>query len=815
MIKAMLQGGCAIGALLCAIPAAQAQDVGSTAETAAAASGGFDEIIVTARRRDETAIAVPASIIAIGAEQIERQGIRSFDDLAMLTPSLTVGQATSGVGGSIVLRGIGTAAGTNPSFDQTVTVNIDGVQISRGNALRMGQIDMGSIEILKGPQALFFGKNSPAGVISIKTADPTDDFESMIRATYDPSARGVTGDAFVSGAIADGLKIRLAGSISRTQGWFKNDAEKALSANDIRPGTVTVTDTRGPRSKFYFGRATVIAEPTDKLSLRGKFTYSHNRGDWITFGQFQRFYCASGKAALGSQLAVLGNLPGLADALAVDDCKADDHYTNGDLNPAFQNGATDDVGGSYGGSRSTFRLASLEANYDLSDSIRLTSVTGSTLLKERIWGSYNYAPSDAVINFALNIPTNYKSFSQEARIVTAFPDSPVNGLVGIFYEDSKLTGSVRNYLASAKVFDQHTDGTAFSIYGQLLINLTDQLELAGGGRWSHEKKRFDVFLNGVAQAVGRDDATFKNFSPEATLTFRPNSQFTAYAAYKTGFKSGGFAYTLTHLSPATAAIGLNNFYKPEKVRGGEIGIKTALANNRVRLNVAAYYNKFTDLQVTSLDNSTGFPVFRINNAASAEIKGIEGDIQWRPAGVEGLSLRAALNYNIAKYKSFVAPCAIGQTIQEGCTLAPNALGAFTAQDLSGEPLLNAPRWNGSLGASYDSSLGGSGIWGGVNFDLTYKSRYTPHADQQPWSYQNKVAFLNGSVRVYAENNLWEVAVIGKNLTNRYRVTAASNVPITGIGTRTGTAVEGGRAELVGYVNRGREVLIQLTFRPGS
>src|ERR1700709_2471246 len=97
----------------------------------------------------------------------------------------------------IALRGVGTT-GNNPTFDQTVSVNIDGVQISRGNALRVGQIDMNSIEILRGPQALFFGKNSPAGIVTIHTADPTDQFDAMVQATYDPVARRASGGATLS-----------------------------------------------------------------------------------------------------------------------------------------------------------------------------------------------------------------------------------------------------------------------------------------------------------------------------------------------------------------------------------------------------------------------------------------------------------------------------------------------------------------------------------------------------------------------------------------------------------------------------------------
>jgi len=125
---------------------------------------------------------VPVAVTVLGSEQLRTLAVDSLQDLRAVTPGISVGEVSGGVGGTVSLRGVGTTAGSNPTFEQTVAVNIDGVQLSRGGAVRVGQIDMEKIEVLRGPQALFFGKNSPAGVISITTADPGRSFEVEARA---------------------------------------------------------------------------------------------------------------------------------------------------------------------------------------------------------------------------------------------------------------------------------------------------------------------------------------------------------------------------------------------------------------------------------------------------------------------------------------------------------------------------------------------------------------------------------------------------------------------------------------------------------
>ncbi|MDX3901436.1 MAG: TonB-dependent receptor [Sphingobium sp.] len=786
------------------------------AEPAPAATSGTagDEIVITARRRDESSLAVPVAVTAVGTAQIERQNITSLSDLAKVVPGLKVGEVSGGVGGTIVLRGVGTTAGSNPSFEQTVSTNIDGIQLSRGSALRLGQIDMRTIEILKGPQALFFGKNSPAGVISVKTADPGDKLEVTARAGYEFNARETRADFVLSTPVTSTLGIRIALSASSMEGWRINDSGPAqAAANAIIPGAVSGYESRGPDKLFYFGRGTLKWQPTSDFDFRGKFTYSRDNGvGYQQSGGFQRIYCPNGMAFQANQAAALNGgvaNAALASALAADNCKADNHYANGNINPNFLAGSPG-LSNPAGVGNYLQIIGSGEINYRPSSAFTLTAISGYVRQTEFRYDTYGNAPSDAVAALDFYGRTRYTQLSQEIRLASTF-DGPINFLVGAYIDDTKLTTNTVP-LVNGAVFDHRIDGNAYSGFAQATWNILSDLELAGGARVTREKRELGIKRNGVPQPLSVTHATFDNLSPEGTLTYRPTQRLTFYGAYKRGFKSGGFA-TPVNGGPPIAAPGPNYLYKPEKVRGFEIGAKALLLDGTLRLNSAAYSYLYSDLQVNSLDNSTGAPVIRVTNAAAARVKGIEGDFVFRPREISDFDLHGALSYNHANYSDFLATCYIGQTIQMGCDQNPNAAGVFQGQQLAGHALVNAPRWNAGIGFNIERPLG-SRLKIGVGSDGVYKSSYNPHPEAAPGARQKAVWFLDGSVHLFRDDRLWDVALVGRNLTNEYRVDVASNAGQTGIGARTGTSLAGGLADLNGNVNRGRELLLQFTIRPG-
>lgn len=790
-------------------------DRAASAPTPVTREGG--DIVITARRRDESSISVPVSVTAFNAAQLERMNVTTLADLASTAPGLRVGEVSGGVGGTIVLRGVGTTAGSNASFEQTVSVNLDGVGISRGSAIRLGQIDMQSIEILKGPQALFFGKNSPAGVISITTADPGNRLEVLVRGGYELDADEKRGDLVISTPLTSTVGARLALSISDMEGYRTNLAGfAAATANALRPGAVSGFEPRGPKQTFLFGRGTLRWQPGSRFDARAKFTYSKLSGiGYQQGGGFQRIYCPNGVAFQANQAAALSGgvqNPALAAALAVDDCRADDRYANGQINPAFLVGAPRGVTDPAGAGEYLQVVGSLQMNYRPSAVITVTSVSGYVKSEEFRYDTYGNSPSDAVAALDFLGRTNYTQKSQEIRVSSDLPGA-LNFLVGGYLEDSLLNTYIQSFASGGgALFDQFIDGRTYSAFAQGMFDITPRLELAGGARFTREQRDYSVVRNGVPQPLRVDKVEFDNVSPELTLTFRPTRRLTVYGAFKTGFKSGGFATPFTG-GAALVAPGPDNSYRPEKARGFEAGVKALLFGGALRVNTAAYYVDYTDLQVNSLDNSTGAPVIRVTNAAAAKVKGIEGDFVFRPGSAPGLILRGAINYNYANYTDFLATCYIGQTIAMGCNLNPGPTGNFRGQQLAGRPLVNAPRWNGALGFTYDRDLSASGVALGLSGEAVHKGSYNPHPELAPGAEQRSVWFLNGSIRLYQEASGWDVAIIGRNLTNRFRADVASNAGQTGIAARTGTSITGGLADLNGNVNRGREILLQLTVRP--
>src|SRR5690606_23695827 len=166
------------------------------------------EIIVSARRRDERLIDAPVAITAFGGESLDSYAITEFSDMSSLIPTMIAGKAASGSSASIFLRGVGSTA-LSAGFDQSVSFVVDGMPMSRGREISLSQYDVSRVEVLKGPQALFFGKNATGGLISVVTNNPTDEFEAGLKAGYGFEAQEKYGEGFISGPLTEGLRARL------------------------------------------------------------------------------------------------------------------------------------------------------------------------------------------------------------------------------------------------------------------------------------------------------------------------------------------------------------------------------------------------------------------------------------------------------------------------------------------------------------------------------------------------------------------------------------------------------------------------------
>ncbi|WP_340317967.1 TonB-dependent receptor [Rhizorhabdus argentea] len=738
-----------------------------------------DDIIVTARKRDETSLAVPLAISAVGGAELARRGITKLDDLGKVVPQLQIGESNGGIqGGTITLRGIG-SGDTSGLVEQAVSFVIDGAPVQRVSVRRMSELDIQQIEVLKGPQALFYGKNSPGGIISIRTADPTEDLAAGLRASYGFNAREAKVSGFVAGPITGNLGIRGAFYGSRVGGDQRNTVPKS---NPLR--------SRGhlPYDREYGGRITLKWEPTPEFDARFKFNYGRTRNEGV-LQNAQLVFCALGSV----------NQFNIPEA----DCTPDDRIYNLDTGTVatsrqyrFGNGKNDFLQHQI--------LTSLELGYKPTDQLSLTSIT--SLYKV----NFDYHETVSLNGLIVATGVDIRDFGQELRLQSDF-DMPVNFTLGGYYANTKGDAFSDVFVGAVSSIGQDTfvKGESYSVFAQGTWNILQTLELAGGARYSHEHKSAKVFgrrdpgIFDVPVRVTPSERSFHNISPEATLTWRPTRNFTLYGGYRQGFLSGGFS--------AAPTAALDRSYNQQKTKGFEGGLKALLFDNSLRFNLAAYRYVTTGLQVSiGFTDPQGVVSLQTVNAGKSTSEGLEADFSWKTPA-EGLSLHSALAYNRSRYNKFTALCYRGQTPAQGCNLVQNASGAFTLQDLKGQQVVRAPDWVVNFGANYEMPLS-QALKLAISGDAAYSDNFFTESRNIPGSLQPSYWQVDAGVRLIQEGQGWELALLGKNLTNEYFFIRTSEASGTGTvaGRPTGTV-----SDLIGAVNRGREVVLQASVKFGS
>ena len=242
------------------------------------------EVIVTARKVEENARYVPISISVLPRERLETYQISTLETVAGVTPDLIITRGNSGSGADISLRGIGSNF-SSIGIEQSVAVVVDDVYYGQGRILDEAFLDLGQIGVLKGPQALFFGKNSTAGVISISTADPSARFESRVRLGYDFSNDAPKGEAMVSGPVAENLRMRLVvGGQDMQGGAVRNSAPPGVYTTidaatfAVTPHAVPAPSNRSaPADRNIMARFTAVYGPVEGFSATLKASVDHDR----------------------------------------------------------------------------------------------------------------------------------------------------------------------------------------------------------------------------------------------------------------------------------------------------------------------------------------------------------------------------------------------------------------------------------------------------------------------------------------------------------------------------------------------------------
>lgn len=781
----------------------------ANASTSGVNSGG--DIIVTARKRQESVLKVPVVISVLDAATLSRSQVTDIRGMTAHVPGLIIGNSVGTVGPQISLRGIGTSA-LEVGIDQSVSLNIDGQQFSQGYAFASGLFDLARAETLKGPQALFFGKNSPGGVIALTTADPGKDFEVIGRTSYEIESREKRAELIVSGPLSDTLGARLAGSYSNSDGYFNNIAVAIPGQGGLDP-----RKRRYGANENYIIRGTVVWNPTSNFSarLKANFTKDHSEGGP---GELQFVSCPNGAG------------PGFLGFQFIGGCKQDRNYELVDLDPKFFTGAFSNGQNAIGNGTPFDTIVQNFGVLEMTYKAPAFSVTStSTYYRNKTTTLINGTMSGAT-GPALSASNRFKrqDFTQEIR-AESDTDSPINWMIGGFYQNGSMFNDV--YVAGNQALGlpaaltagyQDVDIRSRSVFGQLRWKPTSTLELAAGVRWTHET-RSDVAHN-RNPLTGAYELTplvtprisSKNWAPEATITYTPTDLLTIFAAFKTGFKSGSFSLT----TPVTP--GVDNSFGDEKVRGGEIGLKTRSSDRSLSANIAFYYYKYEGLQVgVSQTSNTNVPVLRTLNAGAARTYGVDFDATYRPRSMPDLAFNLAMNWNKAKYLTLNGvPCYGGQTIAMGCNQALDpSTGLFTGFSASGEALERAPEWQINGGVDYEVPVSSGlrlAIGGSAQYSSSYRSVIGDRADY----FQRAYAKLNAYVTLKDERGRWEFSVIGNNINNALRAgyCANSNGKDTVVFGRF-TQVTGGATNPTGKIDDvecgidpGRQVYLRLTIR---
>ena len=689
-------------------------------------SGGLEEIVVTAQKREQNMQSVPVAVTALSSEAIENGRIADFSDLTRAAPSMTITQTTSSPNNSIILRGIGTFAfsiGVEPS----VAVIIDDMPVVQQAQAFDNMADLQRIEVLKGPQGTLFGKNSSAGVVNIVTKDPGSDFEGNVSVTAATDGDWRT-EAMLSAPIGEGAGIRLTGFYHDYPGNIRNLATGKKLNDQANYG--------------FRGKFKAELSPAVTFSLVGAYAKAVQDGTGTSIRQIT----GTGTPRVLGQ-ATLPLLPTLTGITA-----GEDNF----------NARVD----SLGATRNETASIAGKFNVDLGFA-DLISVSAYQDWKYRFQNDFDGtdvnvlgALTAGAVNggVAQSGPYHSRNFTQELRLVSG-GQSALKYVAGVFYSHAKTDrGFNRGPVVAVADWSATNTSDSLGVFAQLDYTLPTNTTISGGLRYNREKIEV-AFDNKVAGATANQCATgnplCRGSNTDEVLTWKASlsqelaPQIMAYGSVARGYK--GYAFDITSgFNPARINASLNGTgagllgvgpVKPETSTAWELGLKSRFADNRVQLNVIGFLSDYNDFQAQSaiLVGTPPAPQFVLNNVGKLRTKGFEVELTAKPS--EWLRFDAGASYTDAIMSSF--PQAQGYSGQTGqiwngtasalvgpCVSAPAATAATprttcTFQDRSGSRLPNSPKFKWNLGATAEFALGdakGTAILGyqhqsEVNFDL--------------------------------------------------------------------------------------------------
>lgn len=651
----------------------------------------LEEIVVTAQRREENLQSVPIAVTALGAEQIEQLRVTNIEDLSSLAPNLTISTQGQQTIPTLVIRGV-TSGTSDNAVDPKTGIYVDGIYVGRSVGAIFDLADIERVEVLRGPQGTLFGRNATAGALSVITAAPTGEFGLKASTAFGNDAAR-RGKFTVNLPDWNGLRTKLSYLYDHVDGDVKNilgGNTIDLSARSAEFGTLRYADKLGSKEVNAVHFAAQY-EVTDNLILDYRFDYS----DSTTTGRAQQS---------------LGPLPDLSGELW-GGVLAFQPLTGGITN--LSDSRLDTVANASSEENMLTLGHSLTATWELSDSMMIRSITGYremeqdpniydlattggvrfttgqlfSLLGGDIGGILNPGnqpgPNDSFFSLLTARSTEQEQLSQELQLQITGDrfdlvsglfyyeeESPATNVLGIF--QPVVNGVVTPIPILDAIFGGGTtittaDSRSAAVYAQLTYQLNDSFDLTGGIRYTTDDRKLEIEslagATGSLLGLGNYKVDYNDTTYTGILTWRPSEDITSYLKVATGYVSGGILSGIP--------------YEPETLTTYELGVKSQLLENRLRLNLALFHSDYEDMQLQAFFNGRQF----FDNAGEASIRGVEIELEWIP--VDGLTLTANAGYTDHDYDLYLQRTAEGTlediTNDVTATFVPKMTGRLSAQ----------------------------------------------------------------------------------------------------------------------------------------
>jgi iron complex outermembrane recepter protein len=742
----------------------EASDAQPTSSAGTGASDQDEQIVVTARRRTETAQKVPIAISVVRGDHIDNTGAFNVGRLQQLTPTVQFYSSNARNSG-VNIRGIGVPFGlTNDGIEQGVGIYVDDVYYSRAASATFDFLDVDRIEVLRGPQGTLYGKNTTAGAINITTRAPTFNFEARAEASI-----GNLGfeqvKAAVSGPLSGKVAVRVAMSATTRDGTLLN----------VHTGhRINEQDNLGFRGQLLW-------KPSDDLEVTLAGDYSRQNPECCGM-----VYVRTG----ATQRPLNRQYDALAAALG---------YSAPSTN-AFD------------------RLADLDSELKAKNSLWGISARfkwnlgQGTLTAVSAWRHWDWDPASDRDFIGLPIttksqnPSQQNQYTQELRYNRAGHAIDINAGAFAFYQTIRTQGlqvqgpaasrfllnpgnvptgssicapptanacnpAVLNGLTATN--DIRLNNTSVALFGQLAWHATDALTIQPGARLNYDRKTglYDSVVTdsagklvvfGPTDSVTRDRLSVLapqhfepryrawNFSYDLTTSYRLSHDINIYATYARTFKSGGVNLNGVPNDNAGNPLLAAATVKPERVRHFEAGLKSQFLGRRVTFNLAAFRTEIRDFQVLVNNGQLGVLRGYLANAGKVRAQGVEWDVSARLSPRFNAYFNGA--YTDAKYMKFVdAPCPpelSGGTVATGTQVpsAPGTPGGISPAscDVSGERLPGVSKWSASYGAEANVPATIFGHAGQVylGFDGFYRSRFSSNPTPSVYAWIKGYALSN-------------------------------------------------------------------------